>query len=209
MSDDKPELKEKAVARMLREARADEIDEETAAMTDEEQQAFLADAGVTEEDRRASLAAQRKRFEKARASAAAQGKEHAQPVKNAAGARVIPFLRRHPELFAGASAAAVALLGVGLNVSFLASGLMVWNGGAVPVDTAGAGPQEPDAPRLRSAAFEQCGRTHWQNCIDLFDKAKRLDPRGDEYPEVQNARATATRALASASPGTTNGRPDE
>jgi hypothetical protein len=65
----------------------------------------------------------------------------------------------------------------------------------LPPLTAFTAPPPSPAAELRTKGFEACGRGHWQECLDDFDKAKTADPSGDAALDVQNARATASRGL--------------
>lgn len=56
-------------------------------------------------------------------------------------------------------------------------------------------PPPSAAEQLRSRAFDACGRTHWQECLDDLDKAKAQDPDGDVQADVENARAMARAGL--------------
>jgi hypothetical protein len=58
-------------------------------------------------------------------------------------------------------------------------------------------PPPPTAQALRAQAFDACHSNRWGACLELFDLARPLDPRGDTDPAVQAARATATAGLSS------------
>jgi DNA-directed RNA polymerase specialized sigma24 family protein len=49
--------------------------------------------------------------------------------------------------------------------------------------------------RIRVGALEVCRSGEDQRCIEQLDRAKELDPTGDEAPEVREAREAATRRL--------------
>jgi hypothetical protein len=73
-------------------------------------------------------------------------------------------------------------------------GLVVWQGrpeivGSPPPQT----PQER-ANTLRVFAQDACEAHRWKPCLDYLDKARALDPAGDEAPAVQELRRTATKA---------------
>ena len=59
---------------------------------------------------------------------------------------------------------------------------------------------DPRAEPMRRAALEKCAANDWQNCLDGLDTAKRLDPAGDDSPEIQKARQAAGDALKTAPP---------
>jgi DNA-directed RNA polymerase specialized sigma24 family protein len=56
------------------------------------------------------------------------------------------------------------------------------------------------AARLRKNALEACRAGEWKPCIIDLDRAKELDPAGDETKDVQEARVGAARALTPSSP---------
>jgi len=65
---------------------------------------------------------------------------------------------------------------------------------SLPVPSAPLTPQ-PDADQMRRAALDACERREFETCLDGLDRAKALDPAGDETPSVQRARDEAKRAL--------------
>jgi anti-sigma-K factor RskA len=50
-------------------------------------------------------------------------------------------------------------------------------------------------PELRQEAFAECGKMHWQSCLQKLDEAATADPQGDKNPDVQKARAFARQQL--------------
>jgi DNA-directed RNA polymerase specialized sigma24 family protein len=54
---------------------------------------------------------------------------------------------------------------------------------------------EERADELRRAALEDCDHGNHQKCLEGLDRAKALDPRGDEAERIQNAREAAGKAL--------------
>jgi RNA polymerase sigma factor (sigma-70 family) len=50
--------------------------------------------------------------------------------------------------------------------------------------------------RLRRAALGDCQAREWQRCLDGLDRAKQLDPSGDDSQAVRDARRAAAEALA-------------
>jgi hypothetical protein len=65
----------------------------------------------------------------------------------------------------------------------------------------GALPVQESPAELRHDAFAECGQEHWQKCIDLFDKAQRIDLESDREKGVAEARMRATKALAAIKDG--------
>ena len=190
MSDD-PKLTKEAFVRILAEARADEIADDTAAMTSEEHEAFIAKAGVTKADREASLERQRKKFEAVVAKQAKETVPTAPRNVRFGSARRAAFMSSGLTL--AAAAAVVFVLG---KADMLPHGT-----GPIPTVT-GAGAGNPQAEEARLQAFRAYVRGSWQECLDDLDKAKELDPRGDETdPTVAIARASAKRMLAATKDG--------
>jgi hypothetical protein len=56
--------------------------------------------------------------------------------------------------------------------------------------------KEQTAAELRSRAFASCDAHEWRECLDRLDAAARLDPVGDDAPEVRAARKDAERNLS-------------
>jgi hypothetical protein len=54
-------------------------------------------------------------------------------------------------------------------------------------------PRTPEqrALAIRRDATDECRREHWKDCLDGLDEARALDPKGDEVPEVQDLRKMA------------------
>ncbi len=69
----------------------------------------------------------------------------------------------------------------------------VWRA-AAPVVTSFA---HASPPELRQEAFTECGKMHWQSCLQKLDEAAQADPEGDKNPDVQKARAFAKQQLKS------------
>ncbi len=65
-------------------------------------------------------------------------------------------------------------------------------------------PVEERAQKLRTAAFEACGRAAWLECLDKFNEAKAIDPEGDKDPQIGAARERALDALRSQAPAPTS-----
>ncbi len=114
----------------------------------------------------------------------------------------IARLRRHfRERWAAQLAAAVGLLG-------LVAGLLLWmrhrSNAVHPVPIA----REPMPPverarEMRRFALEECARARYRSCLDGLDRAKTLDPIGDEDDDVRAARQQAASALTPPAPSTT------
>jgi DNA-directed RNA polymerase specialized sigma24 family protein len=105
-------------------------------------------------------------------------------------------LRRHFKSRWALELAAAAALGV-LALALWA----IWRGRATPGPENIAKPEhvltpEERAGELRRAALERCKAEDWKPCVDGLDRAKALDPKGDDAPNVQQARAAASKALA-------------
>jgi hypothetical protein len=58
---------------------------------------------------------------------------------------------------------------------------------SLTVPSASTTPQPP-APALREIALRACAEQRWKVCADGLDQAKRLDPAGEDLPEVRAAR---------------------
>jgi DNA-directed RNA polymerase specialized sigma24 family protein len=67
-----------------------------------------------------------------------------------------------------------------------------------PRETAPLPSAPPDhrADELRELAFDDCDHARWTACLERLDEAKSLDPAGDTTKRVQDARSSATKALA-------------
>jgi hypothetical protein len=199
MSDDDPKLSSEAAKRILADARADEIADETAAMTPAEREAFIAKAGVTKAQREASLAKQRKKFEEAVAKQAKKPPvvEPPRPSTNGTTPSNVRSLQ------AARSARRAAIMSSGLTLAAAAVFVFILGKadmlphGSGPTPITGAGPGNPLADGAREQALRAYVRGDWQQCLDDLDKAKELDPRGEEDdPTIQMARANAKRLLA-------------
>lgn len=122
--------------------------------------------------------------------------EHIADEEKVPAARVrqrVSRLRRHYRArWAAQLAAAAALLILALAV------WAIWRGRATP------GPddiaQEKPSPRekateLRRVALERCHDQAWRECLDGLDRAKAIDPVGDQAEAIQKAREAAARGL--------------
>ena len=63
-------------------------------------------------------------------------------------------------------------------------------------------PIQPEPPSsieraraLRADALEKCKRAEWAGCLEGLDRARGLDPVGDQEPAIGAARSQATEAL--------------
>jgi DNA-directed RNA polymerase specialized sigma24 family protein len=104
-------------------------------------------------------------------------------------------LRRHFKSRWAVELAAVAALAV-LALALWA----IWRGRATPGPKDIALPEPVPSPveqatELRRVALGRCDAKDWKPCLDGLDRAKAIDPVGDEASRVQNARAAAGRAL--------------
>jgi RNA polymerase sigma factor (sigma-70 family) len=72
-------------------------------------------------------------------------------------------------------------------------------------------PISPDrrAAELRKRAFEACDAGQWRPCLESLDRAKAIDPSGDDDTRVQQARSAAGRGLAPAPTVTPEPTPTE
>jgi hypothetical protein len=105
--------------------------------------------------------------------------------------RVLTFARRGLGRFAaGFAVAACIALAIHLASNSGPSGNPVPTASTAGLPQLGSTPQE-----LRQDAFEQCGRTHWVNCLELLNEAAEADPDSERMPDVQSARALAMRGL--------------
>jgi len=203
---DEPKLSKEAFARILTEARADEIADETAAMTKEERDAFLAKAGVTEEDKKASLARQRKKFEEARAK---QQKSTAAPAPKPALADVIDLRaarNRFVRWVSFAGFGGVAATAAAFNIYMRAASLELAHI-QIPTATTATTAASPNdggpvekAKDLRYDALLDYVVGHWAECIKKLDEAAKLDPIGASDPKLEMVHSVAERELKKPSP---------
>ncbi|MBX3185668.1 MAG: hypothetical protein KF819_01580 [Labilithrix sp.] len=59
---------------------------------------------------------------------------------------------------------------------------------------------DPRADGIRRVALGNCASGEWKACVEGLDEARRLDPAGDDQPEVQKARGQAADALKNLTP---------
>jgi DNA-directed RNA polymerase specialized sigma24 family protein len=64
-----------------------------------------------------------------------------------------------------------------------------------PASTSTQTPATTAAQTLRSEALRACQAREWDRCLARLEEARKLDPAGDEAPEVRAARARAEGAL--------------
>jgi hypothetical protein len=96
-------------------------------------------------------------------------------------------------------AAQVAALG--LLALLLAAGIAWWRNVLLRPDIvperADRAPRKLDEAReLRERALERCRERAFEDCLRGLDKARALDPIGDDAETIQNARAAARDALS-------------
>ena len=51
------------------------------------------------------------------------------------------------------------------------------------------------AATFRQNAFAECDAKQWDTCLAYLDRARALDPAGDEAPQVKKARETAIKGI--------------
>ena len=95
-----------------------------------------------------------------------------------------------------------ALLAAALPAgALLATGAVTVALGPKLVTTADAPPKLPTPDELRADAFAECGKEHWERCLDLFKLAETDDPAGANTDDERAARRRATNALAARKDG--------
>lgn len=52
-----------------------------------------------------------------------------------------------------------------------------------------------EAGTLRREGLRACDQAHWQHCLELLDRARELDPRGDQAPAIGAARRRAAAGI--------------
>jgi hypothetical protein len=62
-------------------------------------------------------------------------------------------------------------------------------------------PAHEDAATLRSRALGQCEVRHYGRCLELLNRARSLDPDGDQDPAVLSARHEVEAAMKEGAPG--------
>jgi len=177
---------EETIQAARRQGEIDEIIQKTLAMSDDEIARELEADGVDVSELDERLAARGKEL------FAVPGEQSEDP----------PQAGRQPEGHSGAARrrnvprTAIAFgAGVGTTAAVLAAlagAGVITTTGTAPLETTGNPPPLTPARKLRSEAFEACGRGHWQQCIDRFNEARTLDPAGDTDPDVVDARKRAT-----------------
>lgn len=65
-----------------------------------------------------------------------------------------------------------------------------------PVPAPTAVPDLVAASDLRQKAFAACEARRWSDCLADLDRARALDPAGDDAPDVRSTREKALRALS-------------
>lgn len=124
--------------------------------------------------------------------------EHIAREENVPGARVRQRISRLRQHFRARWAAQVAaLLGIVLviiSALWLARRLMQPKPEIVR-EPERVAPEER-ARSLRRAALEECKNQRFRRCIDGLDRARALDPKGDETSDVREARRVAGEHLA-------------
>jgi DNA-directed RNA polymerase specialized sigma24 family protein len=119
--------------------------------------------------------------------------------ENIPAPRVRQRVARLRRFFRERWAAQVAALGV--FALLVAAGIAWWRKSVLGPDLvperAERGPRKVDEAReLRERALERCRERAFEECIRGLDKARSLDPVGDDAEVIQNARAAAHDALS-------------
>ena len=138
--------------------------------TDDDMEAILA---MTPEDRRRELEKAGFDLERFHAEADAKWDPPAEPT------RLRPRAARRV-VFATATALAIAA-GAAIVVHV-----------RPPGDVVGSAPDDSRAAALRKQARDACAARDRKTCLAKLDEAKALDPAGDEAPDVQSLRKSAT-----------------
>jgi hypothetical protein len=141
---------------------------------DDDMEAVLA---MTPEERRKDLREAGLDLEKVHARIDALVAEPTRPAK------VIALRRSRKRLAIALSTAAALAAGIGLIVQMSTPELV---GHGVPDD-----PPAVRAEALRRNARDACGAGSWQVCLDRLNRARALDPAGDQAPEIQSLRRSA------------------
>ena len=177
-----------AVAAFLAEERAEELDVITAAMTKEQHVAALEAEGISREAQAAYFEKQQQKIRAILAKQAAP--ENVVPIRK--DVNVAPLKRRFSWRDAGVGS---GVTGIAAAVAMLVQQAATVAPSTLPyLATAAASPPAPAGVVLREEAFAACGRAKWRECLDKLDRAKAIDPSGDDEADVQNARAMATHA---------------
>jgi len=183
---DEPKVTPEMLARVLHEARAEELAEKTAKMTEAEKDKALAKMGTSRAALKASLAERRAKYE------AEQKKTKPEPT-----AKVVELSSWRTRILPWAA----ILTGIGTTGSF-ATGLAIYQRlatmpgtYAAPPETATASPAALQARELRYDALRMLELGNYQECIWELDDARRLDPEGEHDPALASARRRAEQAL--------------
>jgi hypothetical protein len=98
--------------------------------------------------------------------------------------------------FIGAGAAATITAIAASATLFVASQPALQTAVTAVTAATGAAPPMTAADALRAEGLTACGNADWKRCLERLDKARALDPAGDDAPNVREARERARRALA-------------
>jgi len=168
---------------------AEQEAERVAGMDDEELAAELKKAGVDEAKLRGLT---EKAIAAADAAERAEAKAPApQPTKVVSLDAARERKRSGPPWWTLAAAAAVLVTGTFVAMNQGDNGVS----NPYPGDDAGPSANE-EAARYRATAFDQCASKHFDLCQEALDRARQLDPSGEEEPRVKDARAAIARAIA-------------
>jgi hypothetical protein len=170
------------ILRAIENPSPDEEIERALAMTDEEVNSELEEAGYTPEE---LLALEEKLLGPAVAAPETKSPTPAPQGAPKKPAKVIPIRPRATRLWARVAAAATLLGPVGF------AALTEIEPYALVGSAQDSGTERLEAESLRAEAGEALEAKQWSRCLALLDEAKRKDPEGDEAPEVQHVRRIA------------------
>jgi hypothetical protein len=185
---------------IVEDARDDEEIEQLAAMSGEELDKELADAGFDVDEVRADAMAVREKLERSVAERRAKEMEAQARVRSLRPQPNRPQSRRVPGMvwFVAATVGAAAAGGLVYALTH--------PGGAerpTPPVLPSTAPSPEPAPAdlvaasdLRRRAFGDCASQRWTECLAGLDGARKLDPAGDRSAEVQMTRQQAEHQLA-------------
>jgi hypothetical protein len=153
---------EEVLARIFEQVELDKINQEVEAMTDGEIAKELEAEGYTQAKIDKAFEKQQKMLDELEAEEKRQRRQ-----------QVLSYV-------GGVATAAAVTLAVRATTTTTPTGPV----GPTATATAAKSPAEV----IRSEAFEACGRGRWDECARRLDEAKKLDPDGENDPDVRNAR---------------------
>ena len=182
-----------ALKNMADEIADDEEIERVLALSDEDLDKELADAGLDPEKVRARGQALGEQL--ARAGASAPAPALAPAPAPAPGAAVVPLRPRRR-----ATLRVLTALAATLCVLALVVGVLPRMRNLLGPENVGDGRKPPPADALRQPAFAACDAQRWAECLRLLDEARTIDPNGDQAPQVKEYRLKAETGLQSTRP---------